>query len=144
MRPMRWYITDSEGMCKALAFIASAPQPYTVTFSKDRDRTSAQNNLVHKWFAEIAKQRGDTTAQEVKAECNLTYGRPILDRDDDEWSAAFGYIFGQLNHAAKLKAIRVLDIPFTRRMTVAQLTEYMDQMAADYRQQGFRLTQPDE
>ena len=143
MRPMVWHITDSEGLGKALSFVACAEQPFTLTFSRETARTSAQNRLLHKWFAEIAKQKGDETAAEVKAFCNLTYGRPILDRDDPEWSAAFGYIFGQLNHAAKLKAIRVLDIPFTRKMATAQLSEYMDQMARDYREQGYRLTDPE-
>jgi hypothetical protein len=70
-----------------------------------------RTDLIHKNFTEIANHYGDRTAHEVKAECNLTYGRPILDRDDEEWKAAFGYIFDNLNHAAKLKAIRVLDIP---------------------------------
>ena len=143
MRPMTWYITDSEGLGKALSFVACAEQPFVLTFAKDRDRTSAQNRLLHKWFAEIAKQKGDETAADVKAFCNLTYGRPILDRDDEEWRAAFGYIFDQLNHAAKIKAIRVLDIPFTRKMRVEQLSEYMDQMGKDYREAGFRLTDPE-
>jgi hypothetical protein len=143
MRPMKWYITDSEVLGKALHFVACAEQPFTLTFSKDKDRTGAQNNLVHKWFADIAKQKGDESAAEIKALCNLTYGRPILDRDDEEWKAAFGYIFDSLSHAAKLKAMRVLDVPITRRMSVVQLSEYMDQMARDYREQGFRLTDPE-
>ena len=144
MNPMKWYITDSEVLGKALHFVACAEQPFTLTFSKDKDRSSAQNRLIHKNFTEIANHYGDRTAHEVKADCNLTYGRPILDRDDEEWKAAFGYIFDNLNHAAKLKAIRVLDIPFTRRMTTRQLSEYTDQMHRDYGEQGVRLTRPEE
>jgi hypothetical protein len=84
----------------------------------------------------LPNRLGDRGA-EIKALCNLTYGRPILDRDDEEWKAAFGYIFDSLSHAAKLKAMRVLDVPITRRMSVVQLSEYMDQMARDYGSRAF-------
>jgi hypothetical protein len=117
--------------------------PLTVAWQKGEARTSAQNRLIHRWYGEISVQQGQDTPAEVKAHCNLVYGRPILERDDPEWSACFGYIFDSLNHAAKLKAVRVLDVPFTRRMKVEQLREYMDQMARDYRDAGVVLTDPD-
>lgn len=106
-------------------------------------RTSAQNRLVHRWFADIARAMVGQSEAEIKAECNLIYGRPILARDDPEWEAAFGYIFDSLSYPAKLKAVRVLDVPFTRRMKVKQLSEYMEQMQKDYREQGIYLTDPE-
>ena len=106
-------------------------------------RTSAQNRLVHRWFADVARELVGVTEAEVKAQYNLTYGRPILARDDPEWSAAFGYLFDALDHHAKLRAIRILDVPFTRRMGVRQLSEYMDQMQRDYAEAGIRLTDPE-
>ena len=106
-------------------------------------RTSAQNRLVHLWFADVARAMVGMSEFEIKAECNLTYGRPILARDDPVWAGAFGYIFDSLNRPSKLKAIRVLDIPFTRRMGVKQLSEYMDQMQRDYAEVGISLTDPE-
>lgn len=133
-----------ENRALARLLVSNAPQGAVVHIKEaDKDRTKAQNRLVHKWFGEIASQMVGQTAEEVKAECNLTYGRPILGVEDDEWNAAFGYIFDALSYPAKLKAIRVLDIPFTRRMTVKQLTKYMDQMYRDYTEQGVRLTTPE-
>ena len=117
--------------------------PFKVALRDGVDRTVEQNSLVHKWFGEIANWQGDLTNAEVKAQCNLTYGRPILARDNDEWGSAFGYIFDSLSYSAKLKAIRVLDIPFTRIMGVKQLSEYMVQMHRDYREQGVPLTDPE-
>lgn len=117
--------------------------PIRVATRQGVDRTTEQNNLIHKWFTEIANWVGDTSMLEVKAECNLVYGRPIMARDDPDWDAAFGYIFDALSRPAKLKAIRVLDIPFTRSMGVKQLSEYMDQMQRDYREQGVPLTDPE-
>lgn len=115
----------------------------TVT-EKAEQRTSAQNRLVHRWFADIARHHsfGESEA-DIKAECNLMFGRPILSRDDPEWESVFGYIFDALNKPSKLKAIRVLDVPFTRKMGVKQLTEYMDEMQRFYAQQGVVLTDPE-
>lgn len=116
--------------------------PFTAAIADGEKRTNPQNNTVHMWFEEIARHMGDQTAAEVKAHCNLTYGLGIMMRDPD-WSSAFEYIFQSLSHAAKLKAIRVLDIPFTRKMKVPELTEYMDLMSRDYREMGIFLTDPE-
>lgn len=131
---------DLEGWFK---FLSLQPMPMTVSQTKGAKRTRPQNRTIHLWFGEIAAYMGDRTADEVKAECNLRFGLPILTRDDAEWSSAFGYIFNSLSYPAKLKAIRVLDVPFTRRMTVKQLTEYMDAMQVEYRGQGIHLTDPE-
>lgn len=127
----------------AHTLIDQAPADALVTITEAKiSRTKAQNRLLHRFFADIERQTMGQTAAEIKAHCNLTYGRPILARDDPEWESAFGYIFDSLNHPAKLKAIRVLDIPFTRRMGVKQLTEYIEQMQRDYAEAGIRLTDP--
>lgn len=117
--------------------------PVVVTIRDGQDKKAEQNGLVHRWFTDIANWTGDQTAAEVKAHCNLTYGRPIMDRDDPEWKSAFGYLFDALSYEAKLKAIRVLDVPFTRRMGLKQISEYMTQMGRDYRELGVPLTDPE-
>lgn len=136
-------IKTPEQMAHWVAFLKSHPVPCSVSVTKGVKRTDAQNRTLHGWFGEIALALGDTTPAEVKARCNLQYGRPILDRDNPEWASAFGYLFEALSYEAKLKAIRVLDLPFTRLMNVAQLSEYMDQMRRDYTEQGIYLTDPD-
>lgn len=133
---------EVDAMAKILRARTKWPIRVQVTEAKEA-RTAAQNRTLHMWFGEIARELGDSTAEEVKAHCNLTYGRPIMARDDEEWQSAFGYIFDSLNHASKLKAIRVLDLPFTRRMNVDQLSEYMEQMQRDYREMGIFLTDPE-
>jgi hypothetical protein len=141
---MEYRVRSSADFGHVTAKMHTTSFPFRVSILKGEDRTGQQNRLIHRWFQEIAKQCGDRSADEVKAECNLIYGRPIKARDDNEWSSAFGYIFDNLNHAAKLKAIRVLDVPFTRSMTVNQLSEYMDQMFRDYTERGITLTQPED
>jgi len=142
MRPQKFHLIGDTQRQAAVAAIAAAKQGQVVNIC-DRSRTTEQNALLHKWFSEIATQKGDETMLDVKAHCNLTYGRPIKVRDDETWSAVFGYLFDQLNYEKKIKAVRVLDVPFTRNMNVRQLSEYMDAMSRDYRQEGFVLTEPE-
>ena len=127
----------------AKAQIDAAPDDAVVTITEASEaRTKAQNRLLHRWFGDISRSIVGQSEADVKADCNLTYGRPILARDDPEWESAFGYIFDALNRPAKIKAIRVLDIPFTRGLKVAQLSEYMTQMRQDYAELGVHLTDP--
>lgn len=135
-----------ENTRQLLAFMAELGNqvfPFTITVSKDKRRTTAMNRTIHLWFKEIAQQCGDQSEADVKADCNLTYGVPIKRRDDEEWAAAFGYLFDALNKPSKIKALRILDVPVTRDMTVKQLSEYMDQMSRDYREAGVFLTDPE-
>lgn len=142
MRPQKFILIDEQRRNNAKAAIDAAKAGHVVTICA-ANRTTEQNALLHKWFSEIATQKGDESMLDVKAYCNLTYGRPILVRDDPEWETIFGYLFDQLPHDKKLKAIRVLDVPFTRRMGIKQLSEYMTQMQRDYRELGYFLTDPE-
>lgn len=143
---MQFRIKGILQLSKALAKIAELAdtgKPFIVIVRGDEKRTDAMNRTVHKWFDEVAKQKTEMFA-EVKAEFNLMYGVPIKRRDNPEWGSAYGYLFDSLSHAAKLKAIRMLDIPITRDMNIKQLTEYMDQMQKDCHEQGYHLTIPEE
>ncbi|MEH6504972.1 MAG: hypothetical protein V7786_01765 [Sulfitobacter litoralis] len=145
MAPRVIILTGDMQRTQAKCVVDQAPAGAVLTVTQKAEmRTNAQNRLVHRWFADIARHHsfGESEA-DIKAECNLMFGRPILSRDDPEWESVFGYIFDALNKPSKLKAIRVLDVPFTRRMGVKQLTEYMDQMSRFFAEQGVILTDPD-
>ncbi len=133
---------DIDRLAKRIEAISIWPLEVSVS-SKEASRTTKQNRTLHMWFADISAALCDTTKEEVKANCNLVYGRPLLAESDPEWSSAFGYIFENLSMPAKLKAIRVLDIPFTRKMSVKQLNSYMEQMRRDYAEMGISLRDPD-
>jgi hypothetical protein len=138
-------IRNEEDLARLVYDIGNMRWPFRCTLAVgEASRTSQQNRTLHKWFGEIAAHRKDVTAIEVKAECNLQYGVPIKRRDNPEWDSAFGYIFDSLSYKAKVKAIRVFDIPVTRDMTVAQLSEYMSQLSREYIAQGVKLTIPED
>lgn len=137
-------IRTPEQRVELIAQIEAMELPFSVTTKKGANRTEEQNRTIHKWFGEIAAARQDVTALEVKAECNLEFGLPIMQRDDPEWAAVFGHIFRGLDYEKKLKAIRVMDVPFTRRMKVKQLTEYMEQVMQQAAERGHFITIPKE
>lgn len=125
-----------------MRFLSLRKFPMTVSVIAGAKRTLPQNATVHMWFADVSNQLGDSSEAEVKADCNATYGIPILRRDNPEWAEEFAAL-EHLNHEALRKLIRVLDVPITRKMTSKQLTEYMDQMRRDYAEAGIVLRDPD-
>lgn len=136
-------IRTSDDLGQWITHLGNMRLPFTASTVVGSKRSEEQNRTIHKWFGEIAAQRGDMSPQEVKAECNLKYGLPIMQRDDAEWAAVFGHLFRGLDYEKKCIAIRIMDVPFTRRMKVKQLTEYMDQLSRDERARGTILTDPE-
>jgi len=116
-------------------------KPFRVVILQGAGRSVDQNALVHKWFGEIARQRGDCDMMDVKAECNLAFGAPILQRDDEVWGRFWRAI--NLSHGQRIKAFKLGYVQCTSLMTTGQLTEYMDAMSRHYRGEGFRLTDPE-
>lgn len=123
--------------------IKGQPLPLTVSFTRGEKRSNPQNKTIHMWYGEIASQLGDTTSIEVRAECKLIFGVPILRRDDDVFRADYDRDFRPFQYETKLRLFRLLDPAITSLMKVPQLREYMDEMQRHYAQIGVRLTDPE-
>lgn len=126
----------------AKAQIDQAPDGWTVDIkSPTKNRTAAQNALLHKWFGEIAAQRGDVTRDQVKGQCHKKYGLPI--RLENE---VFAYLWGKtgalLSYEKQCILLASGEFKISSGMNVKQLSEYMDPMSRDYREQGVMLTDP--
>lgn len=138
----RRVIETPEDFARLQAFLGDFPMPYTLTVAQGKGRTLSQNALLHMWFGEIAKQRGDSTMTDVKGECHRKYGLAIRLRDEKfafVWRrASLGLDYGQ---QCALLASGILNV--SSEMNVAELKEYMNAMGPDYRAQGFRLTDPE-
>lgn len=117
--------------------------PLTVSWTQGAPRTGAQNRLAQKWYSEIAAQMGDRDREEVRSECKLVFGVPILRRDDVAFCESYDRILKPLGYDEKLEAIRVFDLPVTRLLNTKQMSEYMDQVQRHWLQQGVRLTDPE-
>jgi hypothetical protein len=106
-------------------------------------RTKSQNSLLHEWYAEIARWRGDVSALDVKAECHRDLGLHIRLRDPQfDWVWKHTGELMDPEQQAKLLVSGCLK--FSSEMSVKELSEYMDEISRFYEAKGVRLTRPDE
>lgn len=117
--------------------------PITVSWAQGASRSGAQNRLAQRWNSDIARQLGDRTHEEVRAECKLRFGVPILRAENEAFRLSYDRIMKHLPYEEKLAAIMAFDLPVTRLMTVKQMTAYMDAVQQEYSRQGVRLTDPE-
>ena len=125
------------------AMLAGRKLPLTVTWAQGASRSSAQNRLAQRWFTDIASQLGDRTHDEIRAECKLTIGIPILRAENEAFRVSYDRVLKPLSYEDKLEAVRAFDFPVTRLMNVKQMTAFMDNMQRHWTAQGMRLTDPE-
>ncbi|WP_212525885.1 hypothetical protein [Actibacterium sp. MT2.3-13A] len=132
------------GHVDALAvLLRGRKMPLTVSWVQGASRSSAQNRLAQRWFTDIATQLGDQTHEDVRAECKLTIGVPILRTENEAFRVSYDRTMKGLPYEEKLEAIKAFDLPVTRLMTVKQMTAFMDEMQRKWTRQGIRLTDPE-
>ena len=118
--------------------IVGLPLPFTVTVTEGEIRTNPQNDTLWKWNEEIARHRGDMTAMDVHRENKLLIGCPICMRND-----TFKAFVGKLSHLTYEEKLEAMDfVPVTSRMTVKEMSEYMDAVYAKFTAKGGRMTGP--
>lgn len=105
-------------------------------------RTLSQNALLHKRFKDIADHYGDRSATDVKGECHMQFGLTIRLRDPQ-----FAWIWERtgalLPYEKQVKLMASGTLSMSSAMTTAELTEYLDDMAREYRARGVVLTDPE-
>jgi hypothetical protein len=89
-----------------------------------------QNSGVWKLYALIAATMGDRTARDVKRECKLCHGVPILRDADAEYRTAYDRVVKPLDYALKLEAMDFW--PVTRLMRKSQKSAYLDEVQRQY------------
>jgi C-terminal processing protease CtpA/Prc len=132
------------GHVDALAnMIRGRKLPITVTWTQGAPRSTAQNRLAQRWFTDIATQLGDQTHEDVRAECKLRFGVPILRAENEAFRLSYDRVIKSLTYEQKLEAVKAFDLPVTRLMTSKQMTAFMDEMQRHWVGQGVRLTDPE-
>ena len=134
-------VIKTEGDIEALRLLLrSRKLPLTVDIRSGAHRTTPQNRLVFQWYGDIAKQLGDRTVVDVRRECKLTIGVPIM-RAVDGFRDMYDRLIKPMLYADKLEMMEW--VPVTSLMTTSQLTEYLDTISVVYSAQGVRLTDPE-
>ena len=118
--------------------------PITVTWTQGATRSDAQNRLAQRWFSDIATQLGDRSHEDVRAECKLTIGVPILRAENEAFRLSYDKTMKRLPYEAKLEAIKAFDLPVSRLMTTRQMHKFMEEIHKRFSMTGIRLTNPEE
>ncbi len=106
-------------------------------------RSIDQNSLSHAWYNQISTDLAEQTPEEVKCECKLRFGVPILRAEDPDFAEMYdASIKHHLSYEQKLKAMRFL--PVTSLMTKDQLSRYLQVIQYQFAQRGVNLEFPDE
>lgn len=137
-------IREPEDIAKLSSFLSARTKfPLTVTVTQGANRSGVQNRLAQRWFTDIARQLGDQTHDDVRAECKLHFGVPILRAENEAFRQSYDSTMKHLPYEEKLAAVKAFDLPVTRLMTAKQMTAFMDEMQRTWTQRGFRLTDPE-
>lgn len=128
--------------CRAL-FEANGTQEVIVQ-DFENSRSSAQNRLAFLWYKHIAAEMQDGTAEDKRAFCKLCIGVPIR-REDDEFRAVYDEHIRPLSYEAKIACMSSpIDFPVTRDMSVKQMTQYLNNVDAEFAKQGIILPRPED
>lgn len=111
-----------------------------MTLSFGRDRSLEQNRLLHKWFTEIADQRAEHTAAEIKVICKRQFFIPVLRGEDEAFNDILNSLVG-MSEEQKNALVELL--PVTSICTIKQMSTCMDQIFMHYTGLGVELTQPE-
>ena len=111
--------------------------PMTIqVFKGDKKHRSLEANALSQvWYREISTQAGDRTTQEVRRECKLNHGVPILRTDSKEFGQMIEQMLGNHDYETQLKMMDYISV--TSLMTVPQMSEYLDAVFFTYTSAGF-------
>jgi len=95
--------------------------------------------MVYAIYKQIADQVDDSTVVDIKRECKLRLGVPILRASNEKFKAVYDKsIRPYLTYEEKLLAMDIL--PVSSLMTKQQCSEYIDTMIRDYSALGYAVT----
>ena len=109
----------------------------------DEKRTLEQNDMFHALYQQLAAQIEDQSFKEIRQECKLRHGVPIMRRDDEKFRELYDRaIKSTLSYEEKLAAMEYL--PVTSLMGKKQGSEYIDEIIRLYSKHGYSLIHPSE
>lgn len=144
MAPDHRVVTNDIERGNLARFIMNKPMPFTVTIAEGKHRTNPQNKLQRKWMTEISEQLGDCTPEDVRGECKLRFGVPILRAENEAFRVSYDRVVKPLPYETKVELMKEpISLPVTSMMTTKQKTAYLDAIHRHYSAQGIVLTDPD-
>lgn len=140
----RWDLSSETVMQRFMAHVGtlrlSGKRP-VVEFVPE-SRSLDQNSLIYALYQQIASQLPDSAIVDIRRECKLRYGVPILRAHSEEFCYVYDKAIKPLDYEFKLRAMDWL--PVTSKMAKAQATEFIETVVREYSQQGLCLLHPSE
>ena len=102
-----------------------------------RGRSLPQNSLWAIWYSLIGKETGQTPI-EVKAECKLIYGVPILRAEDQEFRELYDVTLKPLSYELKLELMKK-HVKITSLFSKHQGIVYQETLQREYAKQSIIL-----
>jgi hypothetical protein len=138
-------IKSESDLALLVQYLRARPRPYTVDVVKGAKRSAEQNRLAMLWIKEAAEQLGDRTFEELRGECKLRFGVPILRAANEGFREKYDRLIRPLTYQEKLELmVEPFDFPVTRLMKTSELTAYLDALSKHFLEQGIVLTNPEE
>jgi hypothetical protein len=126
---MKHFVTDSGGAKAAIKAILELDlsKKYEIDIKEHKSGRSLPSNAIsHIWYRIISKARG-TTPEQVKCECKLRFGVPILRAESETFRNFYDKaIKHSFTYEEKLQAMRFL--PVTSIMSKEQMHSYLNDM----------------
>lgn len=96
-----------------------------------KNRSLSQNAQLAVWYTQIATELRQQSEAEVKAECKLRIGVPIMRRDDEDFRAMYDRVVKPHDYETKIQMMGWM--PLTSLMSTKQLSEYAEEMQRSYK-----------
>ena len=120
--------------------LSTVKLPITVTWKIGRDRSLDQNALQFQWAREVSEQLGDRSIEDVRRDWKLRHGVPILRADGGDFCELYDRTIKPLPFEMKVRFMGMVAV--TSRMTVKQMTQYLNAVYDEATAMGLELTQP--
>lgn len=144
MRAQTWDISNDTGWANFTAqrnsMVLAGKRP-KAQFMPEK-RSLDQNAMSFALYGQIAAQCEDQSLGEIRAECKLNIGVPILREANAEFHEHCLVAIDPLNYEQQIKAMKWT--PVTSKMGVKAFSLYMDEVIREYSVQGYSLTHPSE
>lgn len=123
--------------------LAEGKSPYVAIQEEARDRSQAQNRLMHKWISDIAKSTGHSIVEEA-GRIKYTYFVPMMSYAEDQEAVAAQWVIKdlekRLGYERIVKLLGLSVISSTRHLSVKHFEEALNNMMEGERQHN--LTDP--
>lgn len=139
----RWHVRNQfeyDSLIAHINMLRLAGKPPVLEFVQGK-RTLSQNDMSFALYTQISRQKQDESLEDIRRQCKLEHGIPIL-RGDDKFKALYDKVVRPHDYETKLGLMAWF--PVTSLMNKAQFSEYIDSVIRSYSQQGISIVMPGE